>query len=131
MIIVIILLVLLLIVGTVTWHYQNSKHAKARQQAYIDPPATDQPAAFDDPGFVIQLGPPPRSADPGFTVISVTEPHKPVFPPAQQNFFASAASPPAADFTLVEVVANPTAICKLTGKQVGKCTCERHKGKKK
>jgi hypothetical protein len=34
------------------------------------------------------------------------------------------------DFVPVEIKDNPTGICKLTGKKVVDCSCERHKGRR-
>jgi hypothetical protein len=82
----------------------------------VSPPA--EPAA---PGFII-LGNP----DPGFTIVARSGSQQ-TPPPKNPGATKPAAATPGG-FEFVEVTQNMTAICKLTGKPAGKCTCERHLG---
>jgi hypothetical protein len=80
------------------------------------PPA--EPAA---PGFIIQANP-----DPGFTIVARSG--SPQTPPPKNPGATKLAAATPGGFEFVEVTQNMTAICKLTGKSAGECTCERHRG---
>jgi hypothetical protein len=97
-------------------------HARAYSPPHNRPPHNRPPPG---PAFKVQ----PKSGDHGFTVLRQTKGNAATRPPARKQ-----AAPPraprtgAGGFTYV-VNANPTAICKLTGEQVGNCGCDLHRGK--
>lgn len=91
----------------------------------ILPPGGVSPQNADQ-GFMAHNHLPGGSADPGFTVLSVTGEQS--VPP--HGYTPKARPAHAADFNFVEITENPTAICKYSGRQVGKCTCDKHRAKR-
>jgi hypothetical protein len=67
------------------------------------------------------------SLKPTFTVISVTGQHPRLENRPIRLTRSPKPSPGPRGFATVDITDNPTGICKLTGKQVKDCACDRHK----
>jgi hypothetical protein len=75
-----------------------------------------------DPGFKVRR----KNQDPGFSILSETGGHAARRPPRTKPAAIRPTGPGGFDYV---VNVNPTAVCRLTGKQAGDCQCDIHKGK--
>jgi hypothetical protein len=115
-----VIALVLLLTGSIVAIFTQTRRKGLRDhtRAFL-PPAGQQP----DPHFTIQR----NNGDPGFTVLRRTNGHAPLRPPSRKP---SGPAPRSGRGGFNYVVnANPTAICKLTGKQASDCGCDVHKGK--
>jgi hypothetical protein len=120
---VIIIIVVLLAIGI--WVAATSRRRRppavkpgpSKAGLFSPPPPPEAPT---EPGFIIH-----KPADPGFKVVNFTG----ILgaQPSQRPKNARATSAGANGFDFIEVTQNLTAICKLTGKKAGECTCDLHK----
>jgi hypothetical protein len=82
----------------------------------------------DEPGFTVVDNPPGGRADHGFNVLHAATDRRPAASPRGGRTARGGPPPGAAGFAFV-VSGNPTAICKLTGRQVRDCACDKHRGR--
>jgi hypothetical protein len=121
---IIILLAIVVSAALVTTGRRRSRGSRAVAPPPPRPrPVPPKPPA--DPGFLIQ-----KPADPGFTIVRRTAAPQ---VPRRSGSARHAVKNPVGDtddFSVVSRAVNPTAICKLTGRKAGACTCDLHKPKK-
>jgi hypothetical protein len=108
----------------------GKRKARARDSARKSTPLAG--TQDSGPGFNIETGYPGKGQDPGFIILGQTNGHpSPGRPGMQQPRQAPRREPRAGTDGFRYVISdNPTAICKLTGRRVRDCTCDKHKGKK-
>lgn len=126
-IILIIAVIIAAVIGGTIWHLEHRRQleAEAKESAWPGLLPTEVNKA-SDPAFFIQNTAGNTYLDPGFTIVSRTAGHT---RPFKGNERPRVPGPHVGDFYAVEVSENPTAICKLTGKEVNQCTCDKHKAK--
>lgn len=89
------------------------------------------PPPYDGgPGFTIVDRHAGERTDPGFAVRDVSTGRRQKAQPGSGRTARRGPSAGAVGFSFV-VSDNPTAICKLTGRPVGTCACDKHQGRGK